>query len=36
MKGTLIIPEGLDIDGPIYDPALHGVCDPERGLWDEE
>jgi prevent-host-death family protein len=36
MKGTVIIPEGLDIDGPIYDPAIHGVCDPERGLWDEE
>jgi prevent-host-death family protein len=36
MKGTAIIPDGLDIDGPVYDPAIHGVCDPERGLWDDE
>ena len=36
MKGTAIIPDGLDIDGPVYDPAIHGVCDAERGLWDDE
>lgn len=35
MKGTAVIPDDLDIDGPIYDPEVHGVCDPARGLWDD-
>ncbi len=35
MKGTAVIPDGLDIDGPIYDPEVHGVCDPGRGLRDD-
>mgnify|MGYP003512784091 CR=1 FL=1 len=36
MKGTVVLPAGLDIDGPVHDPAIHGVCDPGRGLWDDE
>jgi prevent-host-death family protein len=35
MRGTAVISDGLDIDGPIYDPEVHGVCDPGRGLWDD-
>ena len=31
-KGSFVLPDDLDIDGPIYDPARDGVCDPMRGL----
>lgn len=34
MKGTVTIPDGLDLDGPIYDPELDGEWKPERGLFD--
>ena len=32
MKKETTLPDDLDIDGPIYDPELHGVVDPLRGL----
>ena len=32
MKDETVLPEDLDIDGPIYDPEIHGVVDPLRGL----
>lgn len=32
MRGTVELPDGLDIDGPIYDPAIDGEVDPLRGL----
>ena len=30
--GSVVLPDDLDIDGPIYNPEVHGVCDPTRGL----
>jgi len=36
MEDSVILPDGLDIDGPIYDPELDGEVDPERGLRDGE
>lgn len=30
--GSVILPDDLDIDGPIYDPDVDGVCDPMGGL----
>ncbi|MFN7129907.1 MAG: type II toxin-antitoxin system Phd/YefM family antitoxin [Brevundimonas sp.] len=30
--GSVNLPDDLDIDGPIYDPEVDGVCDPMSGL----
>jgi len=30
--GSVALPDDLDIDGPIYDPKVHGACDPMSGL----
>lgn len=30
--GSFALPNDLDIDGPIYDPAVDGACDPMQGL----
>lgn len=32
MAGSVIIPDGVDIVGPIMDPDIDGDCDPWRGL----
>lgn len=29
---SVSLPDDLDIDGPIYNPARDGECDPVRGL----
>lgn len=31
-EGSAVLPEDLDIDGPVYDAEVHGACDPARGL----
>lgn len=31
-KNTFILPDDLDIDGPIYDPERDGVCNALAGL----
>jgi len=33
MEGSVTIPEGVDIVGPIYDPALDGPIHAEKGVW---
>jgi prevent-host-death family protein len=30
--GSVVLPDDLDIDGPIYDPEVDGVCDPMSGI----
>lgn len=35
MKGSVIIPEGVDIVGPIYDAEVDGDCAPWRGVDHE-
>jgi prevent-host-death family protein len=32
MTDETVLPDDLDIDGPIYDPEVHGIVDPLRGL----
>lgn len=36
MEGSVTIPEGVDIVGPIFDPITDGPINAEKGIWQPE